>query len=208
MRALIVDDEAPVRRLLHRFVTADGADVLEASSAEEALDVLAREGAPAVALCDLRLPGKDGLWLAGRLQEVAPDTAVVMATGFVDFDVAVGSLQLGVVDYVVKPFEAARLSKALWRAFHAHTTRRAQAALRGELEQQRVRTDEALVEAELNASSTMAAMLAMIDSGRPVADGKRTAVSAHQALDILRSERGSRFDPLVFDALDLLQPCH
>lgn len=171
MRVLIVDDEAPVRRFLQRCVEADGADVMQAGSAEEALDVLAREGAPSVALCDLRLPGKDGLWLAKQLQEAAPETAVVMTTGIVDFDVAVTSLQTGIVDYVVKPFEPARLSQALWRAFHTHTSRRAQAAMRGELEHQRTQAADALAEAELNASSGMAAMLAMIDGGESRADG-------------------------------------
>lgn len=57
MRVLIVDDEAPVRRLLQIWVEGEGATVLEAGSAEQALAVLESEGEVAVALCDLKLPG-------------------------------------------------------------------------------------------------------------------------------------------------------
>ena len=55
---------------------------------------------PAVALCDIRMPGHDGLWLAQRIRHDAPETAVIMATGVQDVGAAVMSLRQGVIDYL------------------------------------------------------------------------------------------------------------
>jgi CheY-like chemotaxis protein len=80
MRVLIVDDEEPLRKLLQHWVEAAGATVIEAGSAEEGLALAQSGGAPAVALCDIRLPGKDGLWLAEQLHLAFPETVVLMTT--------------------------------------------------------------------------------------------------------------------------------
>ena len=42
---------------------------------------LIEDSPPAVALCDIRMPGHDGLWLADRIRRDSPETAVIMATG-------------------------------------------------------------------------------------------------------------------------------
>ena len=85
-RVLIVDDEAPIRRLLQAWVEGEGAVVLQAGTAEQGLDLVRAEGAPAAALCDMRLPGKDGIWLAGQLRLDYPETAVVMTTAGNELD--------------------------------------------------------------------------------------------------------------------------
>jgi putative two-component system response regulator len=162
LRVLIVDDEAPIRRLLQNWVEAEGAAVVQASTSEEALRVISPETVPAVALCDIRLPGKDGLWLATQLRVEHPETAVVMTTGVHEFDVAVHSMQAGVVDYLVKPFTRERLTEALQRGFFAHQSRRALAAMQKELDARRTQITEALAELELNASSSLEVMLEML----------------------------------------------
>ena len=80
---LVVDDEAGVRDLLVRWLGTFGFDVITAAGADQAL-VRLRERSVAVALCDIRMPGRDGLWLAEQVQHASPDTAVVMATGVQD----------------------------------------------------------------------------------------------------------------------------
>lgn len=135
MRALIVDDEAGIRGVLRRWLEAEGVEVVDAATAEEALGAMARlDPPPGVALCDIRLPGKDGLWLANQLDTFYPDTAVVMTTGVHDFETAVRSLQSGVVDYVSKPFERKQVLDAYRRAFFAHTSRLTVASMTRELE--------------------------------------------------------------------------
>jgi CheY-like chemotaxis protein len=56
MRVLIVDDEESLRKLLQHWVEAAGATTIEAGTAEEGLALAQSGGAPAVALCDIRLP--------------------------------------------------------------------------------------------------------------------------------------------------------
>jgi response regulator RpfG family c-di-GMP phosphodiesterase len=161
-RVLIVDDEAPIRRLLQAWMQAEGVTAVEASTAEQALMVIESEGAPAVALCDLKLPGQDGLWLAGQLHVTYPETAVVMTTAVHEFDVAISSLQAGVVDYLSKPFTRERLSDALKRALLAHQSRRALAQMQAELQQRRTEISEALADLEMNTSSSLEAMVTIL----------------------------------------------
>ena len=162
MRVLIVDDEEPLRKLLRHWVEAEGATVIEAGTAEEGLALAQSGGAPAVALCDIRLPAKDGLWLAEQLHVGFPETVVMMTTGVLEFDAAVNSLQSGVVDYLVKPFSRERLTEAVNRAFFAHKSRRALTDMQRELDERRTQITDALGELELNAAASLEAMLAML----------------------------------------------
>jgi response regulator RpfG family c-di-GMP phosphodiesterase len=161
-QVLVVDDEVSIRRLLQKWVQAQGADVVEAGTSEEALSLIESGGAPAVALCDIRLPGKDGLWLAARLHEAHAATAVVMTTGVNEFSAAVTSLHAGVVDYLVKPFARERFVEALNRAFFAHKSRLALAAMHHELNSRRSEITEALAEIEMNSAASLDAMLGLL----------------------------------------------
>lgn len=78
---LVVDDEPAVRAMVAKWVRQNGFNVLEAGSAGEALDCMASAPA-AVALCDVNLPDRNGLWLAAQLRRQFPDTALVMTTGY------------------------------------------------------------------------------------------------------------------------------
>ena len=120
---LVVDDETSVRELLSRWLAAGGYDVRTAESASEALRRVSGDP-PAVALCDIRMPGRDGLWLAEQIRETAPETAVIMATGVQDAASAVTSLQRGVVDYLTKPFGRDRLRDSVSRGVEWHRSAR------------------------------------------------------------------------------------
>ena len=86
---LVVDDEASVRHLMRRWLESRGYGVVVAASADQALELLAETPA-AVALCDLRMPGRDGLWLTDQLRREHPDTAVIIATGMNDVSTVEG----------------------------------------------------------------------------------------------------------------------
>jgi len=116
---LVVDDEPGVRHLMRRWLESRGYLVTVAEGADPALELLA--AAPmAVALCDLRMPGHDGLWLTDQLRREHPETAVIIATGLNDVGSAVESLRQGVVDYLSKPFERDRLCEAVSRGVEWH----------------------------------------------------------------------------------------
>lgn len=118
---LIVDDENPIRDLMSRWLQAGGYSVVSAAGADEALGLM--DAVPqAVALCDIRMPGRDGLWLADRIRQQHPETAVIMATGVQDVDAAAESLRQGAVDYLTKPFRRDRLRDAVVRGIEWHRT--------------------------------------------------------------------------------------
>ena len=116
---LIVDDEEGVRSLLSRWVEASGYRVVAATNADDALAVF-EDHPPALMLCDIRMPGRDGLWLAARVRQDFPETAIVMSSGVQDTHAADECLRHGVVEYLMKPFGGDRLREAVNRGIEWH----------------------------------------------------------------------------------------
>ena len=112
---LVVDDEPLVRNFLARCLEGGGYLVRQAANATDALDIMAGDPA-SVVLCDVRMPGYDGLWLTERLCTRWPDARVVMATGVDDLETIRQSRELGAVDYITKPIMPEQLLKVVLRA--------------------------------------------------------------------------------------------
>lgn len=114
-RCLIVDDESPAREEL-RYLLRDFDDVQvlgEATDAEEALELL-RALRYDVVLLDIRMPGGSGVEVARELAALEDPPAVIFTTAYPDY--AVDAFDLAAADYLVKPFDADRLRRALNRA--------------------------------------------------------------------------------------------
>ena len=113
MRALIVDDEAPARDKLRRWLTqepdltvvAEAADGLAAAQAIATL-------APDIAFLDIQMPGLSGLEVAAQL-EPATAPLMVFVTAFDEH--AIKAFELNVADYLLKPYDRDRLRKTLDR---------------------------------------------------------------------------------------------
>lgn len=105
---LVVDDESVVREFLARCLERDGYTVKQAGGAAEALEMMMAEPASLV-LCDIRMPGQDGLWLAERLRARWPGIPVVMATAIDDLQTVRQTRELGAVDYISKPVKPQQL---------------------------------------------------------------------------------------------------
>ena len=105
--ALIVDDEAQIRRLARVVLEADGYRVLESESGEQGLaDVALRR--PDVVLLDLGLPKLDGVAVLKRLREWSRVPVLVLSVRDRPED-KVAALDAGADDYIQKPFESAEL---------------------------------------------------------------------------------------------------
>jgi len=114
-RILIVDDDASVRDVISVLLQEEGYECRTASSAEAALDVAATEALPLV-ISDMKMPGRDGIWLLEAFRERYPETAVIMLTGYGDTEAAVDCLRRGAVDYLLKPPKLTDLIRAIERA--------------------------------------------------------------------------------------------
>src|SRR3954451_7197309 len=97
-RILVVDDEALIRDTLAEYLQQEGFAVDACASGEAALDLAAQRRYD-VALCDVQLPGIDGIELLERLLKVSPQTFVLLATVFATVENAVEAFQRGAHDY-------------------------------------------------------------------------------------------------------------
>ncbi len=114
-RILIVDDDDAVRDVISVILCEEGYHCAVAHGAEMALDLAAMEETPLV-ISDMKMPGRDGLWLLDNLRDLYPDTAVIMLTGYGDTEAAVECLRRGAVDYLLKPPKVTTLIRAIERA--------------------------------------------------------------------------------------------
>ena len=101
---LIVDDEASMRHMLRLLLERRGYRVLEAADGDEALTAVAG-GDPDAVLCDIRMPGRDGLALLREIHHQSPHLTVIMMSAYGTVDTAVECLKQGAYDYVSKPFK-------------------------------------------------------------------------------------------------------
>jgi putative nucleotidyltransferase with HDIG domain len=112
---LIVDDDASVRDVISVLLKEEGYACTCVESAEAALSQL--EGAEThLVISDMKMPGKDGMWLLEQLRRGHPDTAVIMLTGYGDTENAVECLRRGATDYLLKPPRVTDLIRSIERA--------------------------------------------------------------------------------------------
>ena len=116
---LVVEDEPDIRDLLEFTISRSGFDIYEAESAEDALKILDR-GIPELIIIDWMLPGMDGIDLAKKLRsdDLTKDLPIIMLTARGEEADKLRSFEVGIDDYVTKPFSPKELMariKALLR---------------------------------------------------------------------------------------------
>jgi two-component system, NtrC family, response regulator HydG len=127
---LVVDDEQPVLNLIQKVAQNAGYHVTTCSNGNDALRQLARKPAD-LAMVDLRMPDVNGLDLLRDIRRAVPGCEVILMTGHAGVDSAVEAIKRGAREYLTKPFDFARLGKAL-ADVRTELARRAQiAALEG-----------------------------------------------------------------------------
>jgi len=114
-RILVVDDEKMVATILARYLSQMGYSCVTAEDGFEALAKLSNDSY-ALALCDVRMPGMDGIELLKRIKEYDDEVAVIMVTAVDNREVAVEAMQAGAYDYVIKPFHLEEVLIGVQRA--------------------------------------------------------------------------------------------
>src|SRR5262245_31315657 len=136
---LVVEDEPDLRELIAECLEADGFAVAQAFSGTEALDRL-RGFAYDGLVVDLRLPDADGMDILDEALTRFPTIRAVVITGFGGVSEAVRAIKRGAVDFLIKPFQLAQLSRVLRAAVEQRQLRQENAELRAQL-QSRFRFD-------------------------------------------------------------------
>ena len=109
---LIVDDERIEREGIAALLQMGNynLEILEAVNGKEALTIL-KEKKPEILLSDIRMPFMDGIELTRQAKIMNPDMAVVIFSGFSDFNYAKEAIRNGVLEYILKPVDFQRLSE-------------------------------------------------------------------------------------------------
>ncbi|GDY12010.1 protein CcdB [Planctomycetota bacterium] len=115
-RVLIVDDALFMRRLIRQALEPLGYDICaEACDGEEAI-TLYRQHRPDVTTLDMVMPIADGIAALTGIRTINPQAKVIMVTAVDQREAMLRAVQLGVSDFIVKPFSPERIVSAIDRA--------------------------------------------------------------------------------------------
>ena len=115
---LIIDDETAVLASCQRIFTQEGFEVTTTTNPLDGLE-LAKTNTYTVILCDWQMPELDGMNVVSQIQTHAPESAVVMISGYPSVDRATEAMKRGVMDYLPKPFTPEEVSMAVTKAISA-----------------------------------------------------------------------------------------
>ncbi len=102
-KVLVVDDSEFMRKVLRNILEAGGHKVIEARSADEALDRFIKDS-PDIVTMDIVMPDKDGIEAVKRLKEANAKAKIIMISALGHQKTVMRSLEAGAVDFIIKPF--------------------------------------------------------------------------------------------------------
>jgi len=103
-KILVVDDDRDFRWTVDNILNAAGYEILQAQDGAEAL-ILLEENIPDLVLLDYRMPGRDGLQVAGDMKQRIPGVPIIIITAYAEVESAVKAMKMGVYDYITKPVD-------------------------------------------------------------------------------------------------------
>jgi two-component system nitrogen regulation response regulator NtrX len=105
---LVIDDEKSIRNTLQEVLEYENHKVDPATNGTEGLELFSN-GNYDIVLCDIKMPGMDGLEVLEKLHERASDVPVIMISGHGNIDTAVEAIKKGAYDFIEKPLDLNRL---------------------------------------------------------------------------------------------------
>lgn len=118
MRTILIADDEKIERSGVRKLLAKkypDLEILEAQNGKEALQIV-KDRRPDILLSDIKMPFMTGLELSEQVRSISPETAIIVFSGYSDFEYAREAIKYGVLDYVLKPIDPAELYKAFEHA--------------------------------------------------------------------------------------------
>ncbi len=107
-RILVIDDERSIRNTLKEILEYEKYEVDLAEDGNQGIELI-RKNEYDVVLCDIKMPGMDGIEVLEKIQILAPDSPVVMISGHGNIDTAVESIKKGAFDFIEKPLDLNRM---------------------------------------------------------------------------------------------------
>ncbi len=132
---LVVDDDTTLRSALTLNLGAAGYLVQGAGSGAEATRLLSQRSFNIV-LCDLKLPDTDGMAFTRKSLEIAPDTVILLMTGYRGVELNMEAIRCGAYGYILKPFDIEELVLTLRKIEEREQLRAQVSELRSEIAQQ------------------------------------------------------------------------
>jgi len=135
-RILIVDDEPHILKLLSESFAGGETETAAALSGEEALDY-ARTHDLDLVITDIMMPGLNGIQLFYDLKKLDPFLQIIIITGYPSLQHIAEMMEAGATDFIIKPFEIAKLKAVAaeafsrverWHALHDEWARKKRAA--------------------------------------------------------------------------------
>ena len=109
-KVLVLEDEDNIRSFVVLNLNRAGYDTVEATTGEEALELLKQHPETRIALLDVNLPGIDGFEVCRRIRATNSKMGIIMLTARTQEMDKVTGLMTGADDYVTKPFSPAELT--------------------------------------------------------------------------------------------------
>lgn len=107
-RILIADDEEKIRQMICKYAVYEGFEAVEASDGLEAVDKVAKDKIDLVVM-DIMMPNLDGFSACRQIKKIRPEIPVILLSALGEEYDKVHGFDLGVDDYVVKPFSGKEL---------------------------------------------------------------------------------------------------
>ncbi|MBP6127315.1 sigma-54 dependent transcriptional regulator [Flavobacterium sp.] len=109
-KILIIEDEAPIRRVLTKILSEENDTYLvqEAEDGLQGIELVKNEDFDLI-LCDIKMPKMDGVEVLEAIKKIKPEIPMVMISGHGDLETAIQTMRLGAFDYISKPPDLNRL---------------------------------------------------------------------------------------------------
>ncbi|WP_066630444.1 sigma-54-dependent transcriptional regulator [Labilibacter marinus] len=145
MKILVVDDDELSRFSIEQFLAEHlSYEVITANDGESAIQVFKQNPVPVV-ITDMKMPGISGIKLLQVIKEMAPETEVIILTGFGDMQSSIEALRSGACDYILKPVNIEQLALTLERIENYQKLRKENHQLKDSIEDsnEKIKTSEA-----------------------------------------------------------------
>src|SRR4051794_40937409 len=131
---LVIDDETGSRESMAIAIEKAGLAVRTFDEAKKALEYLDDNDGARVAVCDLRMPGMDGLAFLNEVRERKYDLGVIFVTAYGSIESAVEAMRVGADDYLTKPVDLYELRKRVMNLIEKEQLREEVTSLREQLD--------------------------------------------------------------------------